>query len=140
MPFHHHTLTFTTKNPIEIIDITASVKKFVEEVGVQEGLLTVASPHTTVGVVINERCEKLEQDMINFLGRLAPAQAAYQHNQVASDGRPNAHSHLLSLLLPSQLTIVISGGKLNLGKWQSVFMIELDGPRPERKVNLSLMG
>jgi secondary thiamine-phosphate synthase enzyme len=136
---HHHTLTFTTQKPIEIIDITLFVKEFVEKIGLKEGLLTVASPHTTVGVVLNEHCEKLEQDMIDFLGRLAPPQAGYRHDQVASDGRPNAHSHLLSLLLPSQLTIVVSGGKLNLGTWQSLFLIELDGPRSSRKLNLTLM-
>lgn len=131
-------LEIASSQPIDFIDITESVRAFVRSSNAGDGLLTVASLHTTLGLVLNERCEELQKDMIDFLRRLAPPEIRYRHNQVAPDGRPNAHSHLISLLLPSQLTIVVSGGRLSLGEWQSIFAVELDGPRPVRKIHLTL--
>lgn len=135
-----HTLTIATKKPIEVIDLTDLVREFVAKSGCDSGLLHVMSPHTTMGLSVNERCERLQEDMIDFLGRIAPAQADYRHNRIAVDGRPNAHSHLLSLFLPGQLTLMVDGGQLKLGDWQSLFAIELDGPRPLRKIELNLIG
>lgn len=136
----HHTIQWKSQQPIDFLDLTGQVKAFVQETGLQQGLLNIASAHTTMGLVLNERCENLQQDMHGFLTRLAPPEAEYRHNQVAVDGRPNAHSHLLALLLPSQLTLVLNAGELELGTWQAIFAIELDGPRPQRNINLTLMG
>ncbi|MFO1518223.1 MAG: secondary thiamine-phosphate synthase enzyme YjbQ [bacterium] len=140
MSFQQHIFSFSSSKPLQILEITGVLREFVESSGVERGLLSVASPHTTVAVMINERCEKLQEDMIDFLGSWIPAQGDYRHNRVAVDGRPNAHSHLLSMAMPSQVSIVVSGGKLDLGQWQSVFAVELDGPRPERKIRLTLIG
>lgn len=129
-----------TQQPLELIDISAEVRSFFKEFPVREGLLHVASQHTTLGVVLNERCEELQKDMLDFLREVAPAQRDYRHNKVAVDGRPNAHSHLLGLLIPSQLSLVVADGRLELGRWQSVFAVELDGPRPERTISLTLIG
>jgi secondary thiamine-phosphate synthase enzyme len=140
MQFHTKTLNFETSQPIILLDITHEVRMFAEGFGLTHGMLTVASGHTTLGVVLNERCDELQKDMVDFLGRLAPLNGDYRHNRVAQDGRPNTHSHLLSLLIPSAQTILLTNGHLVLGKWQSVFLVELDGPRPLRKVQLTLMG
>jgi len=125
--------------PLQIHDISGQTKDFVSGSGLKDGLLVVASQHTTMGVVINERCEHLEKDMIRFLEKIAPAKGDYQHNLHAVDGRPNTHSHLLSLVIPSSVTVVVSGGRLELGSWQSLFAVELDGPRPSRKIQLTLI-
>lgn len=140
MPFREHSFSLATIKPLEVVDVTSQVKSFVEACGLKAGLLHVASRHTTMGVVINERCEKLQEDMIDFLKRLAPPGRDYRHDTVASDGRPNAHSHLLSLVLPSQVTMSVANGRLNLGEWQSLFAVELDGPRPSRKIHLTWIG
>src|SRR5262245_16646793 len=140
MQFHTKTLIFETSQPILLLDITREVRMFAESFGLTHGMLTVASEHTTLGIVLNERCDELQKDMVDFLSRLAPSKGEYRHNLVAQDGRANAHSHLLSLLIPSAQTIVLINGHLALGKWQSVFLAELDGPRPLRKVHLTLMG
>ncbi len=140
MEFKQHTIQLATTQPIEIINITDSVQAFVKEAGLTHGLLHVGSAHTTVGLAINEECSELRKDWLAFLQRLAPAGADYFHDRVAVDGRPNAHSHLLSTVLPSQLTIVLQDGVLALGTWQSVFAIDLDGPRPNRKIHLTVMG
>ena len=140
MQFHTITFNLSTSKPIEIINLTKQACEFAEKSGLKNGLLTVSTQHTTMAVKINENCENLLQDIESFLGKLAPANQDYLHNLYTKDGRPNAHSHLLSLLLSSQETIPLIDGKLSLGKWQSIFSIELDGPRPERKINFALMG
>lgn len=133
-------IRLASRQPLELIDISSEVRRFSAECGAESGILFVASQHTTLGVILNERCEALQKDMLDFLQKVAPPEAEYRHNRVAVDGRPNAHSHLLSMLIPSQLSLVIGGGELNLGQWQSVFAVELDGPRPERTITLTLMG
>ena len=133
-------IKLVTEQPLELIDISAQVRGFFERNAIEAGLLHVASQHTTLAVAVNERCEALQQDMLNFLQDLAPAQRDYRHNRIAVDGRPNAHSHLLALLIPSQVSLIVADGRLELGQWQSVFAVELDGPRPERNVTLTLIG
>ncbi len=141
MRFSSQVFTFSTTRSIEIIDFTLQLGQWVESQSIQNGILQIASQHTTVGLVINEQCEELQKDMIDFLTRLVPPQKPdYRHDRIAGDGRPNTHSHLLSLLIPSQQTLVIKEGNLQLGQWQSLFAIELDGPRPERKIHLTLIG
>ncbi len=139
MPLKQTAITLKSDRPLQIHDVTDSVRRFATESGVRDGLLVIASQHTTMGVVINEKCEHLEKDMTRFLEKLVPAQGDYEHNKAAVDGRPNAHSHLLSLVVPSQVTIVLAEGKLQLGTWQSVFAVELDGPRPARKIHLTVL-
>lgn len=138
MPLKRKTLNLASRRPIQILDVTEEARAFVADSGVQEGILIAASQHTTMGVVINEKCEHLEKDIVRFLEKLAPAKGDYEHDRHAVDGRPNAHSHLLSLVVPSQVTLIVSAGELELGSWQSLFAVELDGPRPARKIHLTL--
>lgn len=140
MNWLRHSLKFETREPIEVLELTEEIRKFVFDRSLKDGLLLVASPHTTMGVVINENCPKLNRDIVAFLKKLAPPEAKYFHNEDTVDGRPNAHSHLLSMVVPNQVTIAVNAGKLDLGTWQSVFAVELDGPRFARQVNLSFLG
>ncbi|HEX5036419.1 MAG TPA: secondary thiamine-phosphate synthase enzyme YjbQ [bacterium] len=137
MPLQQKTVSLASAAPTQVIDVTAEVKAFARSSKLRDGLLIVASQHTTLGVVINEKCEHLEKDIVRFLEKIAPAKGDYEHNKHAVDGRPNAHSHLLSLVIPSSVTLVVAGGELQLGTWQSVFALELDGPRPARKLTLT---
>ncbi len=139
MTLHQETLTLVTRKPIEVVAITEPVTSLVTKRGWKNGLVHLASGHTTMGLVMNERCERLQEDMVDFLKRLVPPDAVYRHNSVTVDGRPNAHSHLASLLIPSQLTLVVKEGSLGLGPWQTLFAVELDGPRPDRKITLSFI-
>jgi secondary thiamine-phosphate synthase enzyme len=139
MPARRHRLTLATTQPIEIVDITDEVRAWVESSGVREGLLTVMSPHTTARVTLNEREAELQKDMRRFLERIAPAGADYGHDRAPVDDRPNAHSHLLGLFMTATETIPVSDGALEIGGWQSLFFIDLDGPRPKREVLLHLL-
>ncbi len=125
-----------TREAIELVNITDPVVREVERSGVKEGMVLVMSRHTTGAVVINEDCAELQKDMVEFLREIAPAGKGYRHDRVAVDGRPNAHSHLMNLLLTQQVTLPLIGGRLQLGTWQKIFFVELDGPRKERRVTV----
>jgi secondary thiamine-phosphate synthase enzyme len=134
-----HRLSVDTTQPIEMIDLTESVRRWVQSTGARAGLLTVSSPHTTARITINEREAALQQDMVAWLGQLAPADRPYGHNRAPVDDRLNAHAHLLGLFLNASESIPIADGALDLGGWQSLFLVELDGPRPARQVKLHLL-
>lgn len=140
MKIHRHRIELATTEPIQIIDITAQVREVVARSGIADGLLTVSCLHTTARININEREPQLERDMLTFLKRLVPRDGDYLHNLAPIDGRDNAHSHLIGLFMNSAETIPLAGGELVLGEWQSIFFIELDGPRPKRGIELQILG
>lgn len=139
MPPLHHRLALVTTHPIEIVDLTDKVRHWVRESGIRDGLLTVMSPHTTARITLNEREAELQRDMVRFLEWLAPSDADYGHNKAPVDDRLNAHSHLLGLFMNASESIPVADGELVIGGWQSLFFIELDGPRERREVHLHLM-
>lgn len=126
--------------PIEIIDITGQARDFVASSGIKDGLLTLISLHTTARINVNEREPQLQRDMVTHLKRMVPRDGDWLHNLAPVDGRDNAHSHVLGLFMNASETIPVSGGDLVLGGWQSIFFIELDGPRERRGVELQLLG
>ena len=140
MQYHISTISRPTEKPIDILDITADVRAALEETGLRQGTVTVLSRHTTACVNINEQEPRLVQDMITFLKRLVPRDGDYLHNLEPIDGRDNAHSHLLGLFMNSSESIPFSEGRMLLGEWQSIFLIELDGPRKERQVLVQIHG
>jgi secondary thiamine-phosphate synthase enzyme len=126
----------TTAEPIEFIDLTDHINQHLRRENIRHGAVTVFSRHTTAAIKINEAEELLIEDFKHFLRRLCPVDRAYNHNDmrrrkppIAVDERPNAHSHLMHLLLSTSETIPVADARLELGTWQRVFMIELDGPR-----------
>jgi len=133
-------IEFETVNPIQILDITEKVRDWLRTTGVRDGLLTVTSTHTTARVNVNEREPQLQKDMTTWLKRFVPCDGDWLHNLVSVDGRDNAHSHILGLFMNSSESIPVAGGDMILGGWQSVFFIELDGPRDRRGLELQIMG
>jgi secondary thiamine-phosphate synthase enzyme len=133
-------IELATTEPIEIIDITGQVRDFVASTAVRDGLLTLSCLHTTARVNVNEREPQLQRDMLTYLKRLIPRDGDYLHNLAPIDGRDNAHSHLLGLFMNSSETIPVANGELVLGGWQSIFFIELDGPRERRGLELQILG
>jgi secondary thiamine-phosphate synthase enzyme len=134
------TITLATTEPIQVVDITDQVRQRCTQIGLRNGLVTLISRHTTAYVNLNEREAQLQRDMVTFLKRLVPRDGDYLHNLAPVDDRDNAHSHLLGLFMNASESIPIANGELLLGGWQSIFFIELDGPRAERSVTLQLLG
>ena len=133
-------IEFGTVEPIQILDMTGQVRDWLKTTGVRDGLLTITSLHTTARINVNEREPQLQKDMVTYLKRLVPCDGDWLHNLVTVDGRGNAHSHILGLFMNSSEIIPVSGGELILGGWQSIFFIELDGPRERRALELQIMG
>jgi secondary thiamine-phosphate synthase enzyme len=134
------TLSLATTEPIQLCDVTAEVDRLFQSTGLRDGFVTLMSPHTTAHINLNEREPQLQLDMLDFLERWVPRDADYRHNRAPVDGRSNAHSHLMGLLMNATESVPFADGKLLLGDWQSVFFVELDGPRAERRVYLQFLG
>ena len=140
-------LAFATTEPIQFLDITDDVARAVRSTGVQNGIVTIVSRHTTMAVRIQEDEPLLLQDLLSFLQRLAPANVHYQHNDfrvrthhMHDDESPNGHSHCLQFLLGTSETVPVMDGELLLGQWQRIFLVELDGPRARREVLIQAVG
>jgi secondary thiamine-phosphate synthase enzyme len=130
----------------EFIDITDGVDDFVRDSQVLNGFALVYSTHTTAAIKINENEPLLLKDMEDFLERLAPRNGHYQHNDfsirtvnITEDECPNGHAHCQHLLLGTSETIPIIDGQLKFGRWQRLFLVELDMPRP-REVIVQILG
>lgn len=140
MKSHFGVLSTTTTAVVELHDITNKVEKEVQQSKIKSGSVTVYTQHTTCAIKINENEEKLREDMLFFLEKIVPQKGKYGHDIAPVDGRKNAHSHLKALLLTASETIPIQNGKMMLGSWQRIFLIELDGPREKRNVIIHCMG
>lgn len=134
------TITLATDEHLQFIDITDRVRAALVKSGITNGIVNVYCNHTTASIKINERCERLQKDMEKLLNAIAPRENSYRHNIDTIDGRENAHSHLMSLVLNSSESMPVANGKLHIGECQSVFFIELDGPRQRREAFISVMG
>lgn len=153
--FKYTQVELDTKPGIALFNITPTIRQAIAEAGVREGFVHVVSRHTTTALTINEDEPRLVDDVRQFLARLAPPTMPYLHNDLhmreAPEGWPggweawakqepaNAHSHLLSMVLGNTETIPVHEGKLTLGTWQSVLLVELDGPR-RRTVGIQVVG
>jgi secondary thiamine-phosphate synthase enzyme len=139
------TITVRTTRGPQFVDITDQVAAAAREASLRDGFAIVFSRHTTAAIRINENEPMLIQDMEQFLERVAPAQAYYNHNDSAHsldpqrEGGPNGHSHCQQLLLGASEAVPIAGGHLVLGQWQRLFLVELDRAR-EREVVIQLVG
>jgi secondary thiamine-phosphate synthase enzyme len=140
MKFERKELCRRTTQPVEVIDITAAVADLVEESAVRNGLLTLISNHTTAFVNLNEHEPHLRRDMVDFLTSVAPQGKGYRHDKHPVDDRANAHAHLAGLFMSGSLSVPVVQGRVLLGPWQAILLIELDGPRDMRRINVHIMG
>ena len=120
-------ITVRTERRTQLLDVTDAVAKMVQDSGVQSGICYLYVPHTTAGVIINENADPdVAADMETALARLVPKDASYSHAEGNSD------SHIKTALVGTSATLFISGGQLELGRWQGIFFCEFDGPRSRR--------
>jgi secondary thiamine-phosphate synthase enzyme len=133
-----------TEKPLQFIELTELVAERVRRSGVSEGMVTVQTRHTTTAIVVNENEPGLLDDFRDLLECWAPAGRLYRHNDLAAreappDEKPNGHGHARALLLGVSVCLNIGEGRIDLGPWQSVFLVELDGPR-RRTVSVQVLG
>jgi secondary thiamine-phosphate synthase enzyme len=128
-------LELKTTSRVEIIDITNSIDAALSESGLRKGLVNVYSKHSTSAVFINENESGLVEDYLNLIESLVPTGNNYKHNRIDN----NADSHLRSFITGNNQTIPFESGRMDLGTWQSVFFLDMDGPR-NRKITITIIG
>ena len=140
------TIRVVAERAPQFLDITEQVTELVQNSGVLQGMAVIFSKHTTAAIKLNEHEPELLKDMEAFLSRVSPADADYCHNNfqvrtvnMEEDESPNGHAHCQHLLLNTSETVPIVDGKLLLGTWQRIFLVELDCARP-RQVLVQVMG
>ena len=130
------TLQLNSITAPQFIDITDTVEHTVSQSGIVSGIVTVFSKHTTAAIRVMENEPLLINDLTKMLEHLAPRDSYYQHNDmeirtvnVGEEEPPNGHSHCQQFLLASSESIPVLNSEMQLGQWQRLFFVDLDGPR-----------
>lgn len=130
-----HTLTVSTQQRDQMVDITPLVQGLVDEAGLADGHAVVYVPHTTAGVTINENADPdVVHDMLKRLDKMVPWRESFDRHDEG-----NTASHVKATMTGSSVTVIVRDGRLQLGRWQGVWFCEFDGPR-SRSVWVSLTG
>ena len=144
--YRHTRLRIQTAAPTDFVDVTEDIQDIVDAAGIELGLVVVQSLHTTTAVFVNEHEPQLLNDFRALLERLAPERAVYRHDDVGLRAvnmvlgeRPNGHAHCRALGLNTSVCLTVAGGRIQLGRWQRIFLAELDGPR-SREMSVLTMG
>ncbi|NLG68593.1 MAG: YjbQ family protein [Firmicutes bacterium] len=118
-------IELSTSAHSEMVDITARVSRALEEAGVRaDGVVHLFCPHTTAGLLINERADPdVAADILAYLERAVPWEGGWRH----AEG--NAAAHVRAALVGAAVWVPLEGGRLRRGRWQGIFFCEFDGPR-----------
>jgi secondary thiamine-phosphate synthase enzyme len=127
-------ISLKSKERIEIIDITDEINKLVRQSKVESGFAILFAEHVTACITINENDDDVKEDIKEVLLKLVPIKGNYKHKI-----ENNAYAHIISTMIKPSLIVPIEKNKLKLGRWQSIFFFELDGPR-ERKIDIQIWG
>ena len=143
---HHARIRVATARAVEFVDLTSRIEEVAATAGIHAGLVNIQSRHTTTAIAVNEHEPLLLADFEGLLARVAPDDGGYRHDDLGvrtvnltPDERVNGHAHCRALLLGSSACLNVAEGRLQLGCWQRVFLVELDGPRV-REVSVLVLG
>lgn len=146
MEIHEESIEVRSRERTQFIDLTAWVSECLSRFGVGRGIAQVQVMHTTAAIVVNENEPLLLEDFKAMLERLAPGNGCYAHDDferrrvnIEPGERVNGHAHARALLLGHSKTLTVRQGRPDLGRWQSIFLVELDGPRA-RRISITVMG
>lgn len=128
------TVEFRTGDQDRVLDLTPVAAEFVA--GRQDGLLHVFLPHATAGLAILEVGAGSEQDLLAALVELLPADDRWRH---AHGSAGHGRSHVLPALVAPALSVPVLAGRLALGTWQSIVLVDLNVDNPVRQIRLSFL-
>ncbi len=132
-----HMLTVETRGP-GFTEITAEISRWLQNLTVREGLLTVFICHTSASLTIQENADpNVRHDLTDALTRLAPEGSHYRHNMEGPDDMP---AHIKSMVTSTSLSIPVQEGRAVLGTWQGVYVIEHRTRPHRRKIALHFLG
>jgi len=117
-------LLLTTQTKTALINMTPMIQKALSDQDFRSGIVVVYSPHTTAGLTVNENADPdVCRDMTTFLNKLVPASFPFRHAEGNSD------AHIKGSLMNFSQTFIVEDGRLQLGTWQGIYLMEFDGPR-----------
>lgn len=134
-------LDYNTRQKLDFVNLTDTVEQLVAESGIRDGFALVQSLHSTVGLIVNEWQDALLDDLRTVLEQTVREDASWRHNdpRYSDCERSNATSHLRAAFLSASAFLGVRDGRLVRGTWQSIILVELDGPRT-RSVSLQVLG
>ncbi len=127
-----------TRGDADVVDITPHVQQAVDRSGLVHGVATVFIPGSTAGISTIEFEPGLRQDLPAAFERIAPRNIPYAHDATWHDG--NGHAHVRSSLVGTSLSVPFENGKLILGTWQQVVLLDFDNRPRQREVVVQIMG
>ncbi|MBU1089360.1 secondary thiamine-phosphate synthase enzyme YjbQ [Patescibacteria group bacterium] len=122
--------TIQTEGNYDLVNLTSKIEAAVRESKIEEGMAVIFAKHTTVGLTLMEWEEGTKRDLVETFERIAPQKGGYHHAKW-NDG--NGAAHVKSALFPPSLSIPVKNGKLDLGVWQNVVLIDFD-VKPRKRV------
>jgi secondary thiamine-phosphate synthase enzyme len=129
-------ITISSSKRLEMIDINDEVEKIVKESKIKEGVCNIFCTHATAAIAINENYDpNVCEDFNDALSKLIP-RGKWRHDSI--DG--NADAHIKAAIIGPSETVPIKNKRLQLGQWQSIMFVELDGPRSNRNVIVTIIG
>lgn len=131
-------ISVQTQGRHDLQNVTQDIDTVIADSGISAGICVVSVPHTTCGLTVNEEEQGLVEDMVRMaVELLAPLKARkpFQHDRIDH----NAQAHLTSSLFGCSVTLPVRDGRLSLGTWQNVFLLDCDGPR-NRRVEITILG
>ena len=138
MQIANASIEIRTDSRTAIVNVTAEARKALSQARITRGLAVLTVPHTTCGLCVNEDEPGLRRDLervVATLIDLVKPQEGFHHDRVDD----NARAHLTAVLLGHSLTLPVVDSTLSLGTWQSLFLVEIDGPR-QRRLDMVFLG
>ncbi|EKD49421.1 MAG: isopentenyl-diphosphate delta-isomerase, type 2 [uncultured bacterium] len=146
MKIKNFVIKLETKSAFDFIDITGRVEKFLKRNKMKSGLVNVQSRHTSSAVFVNENEPLLLGDFKKNLEKIFSSRKQYKHDDfkirtvnMCREECQNGHAHCKALLIGTSVTLNLIGGKMDIGKWQRVFFVELDRAR-SREISVVAIG
>lgn len=122
----------------DMIDVTEQTSKAIEQSKIKDGIVTVFVSGSTAAVTTIEYEPGLRKDFSRMLSKIVPSDIEYEHEKMWHDG--NGHSHVRASIIGPSITIPFKDGKMMLGTWQQVVLVEMDTRQRERKIILQIIG
>jgi len=138
MKIHSQTMELAGTAGTDVHEVTGQVAQAVQASGVSRGTALVFTPGSTAAVTTIEHESGCLSDLKRLLDQIAPADGEYAHNLRWGDG--NGYSHLRAALVGPSLTVPLAGGKLVLGTWQQIVVLDFDNRPRNRRVVINVQG
>lgn len=138
MPTRRSSIEIRTGGVVAVANLTDPVRRELSRSAIRDGIALISVPHTTCGVCVNEDETGLKEDLMRVATQLLrplEREETFHHDRIDN----NARAHLTTVLIGHSVTVPIANGDLRLGTWQSLLLVELDGPR-SRRLDLTFLG